>query len=71
MAQMSSPTPNVIIAKVVPDFLVVTQPITTATSMLAKPPTMGIRLTGMASVPLLARFSVCIAKKEPIPEYTA
>ena len=70
MAHTSSPIPMVIMAKVVADFLVVTQPSTMATAMLASPPAMGTRLTGRGNPPD-TRFSVWIARKPPMPEYTA
>ena len=70
MAHTSSPTPSVIIANGVADFLVVTHPSSTANNMLARPPTMGIRLTGKGS-PLVTRLSVWMARKDPMPEYAA
>jgi hypothetical protein len=51
MAHTSSPMPSVIMANGVAAFLVVTQPSNIATSMLARPPTMGIRLTGSGQPP--------------------
>ena len=58
-------------AKVVPDFLVVTKPSSTANSMPASPPTKGIRTSGIGMLPLLARFMAWIARNEPSPVYTA
>jgi hypothetical protein len=68
IAQTSSPMPSVIIANVVADFLVVTQPSRSAKTTPARPPTIGIRLTGSGSTPLLTRLSVWIARNEPRPE---
>ena len=67
----SSPTPSVIMAKVVPDFLVVTQPSSAAKNMPAKPPTIGINHTGMGKCPPAARFMAWMAMNEPSPVYTA
>ncbi len=58
----SSPTPRVIMAKVVPDLRVVTQPSRAAKPSPASPPTSGIRLTGRPKWPALARFSVWMVR---------
>ena len=57
IAHTSSPTPKVIIANGVAAFLVVTQPNTTATSIAATPPTIGVKLTGSGQPPD-TKFSV-------------
>ena len=58
IAHTSSPTPSVIIAKVVAAFLVVTQPNKRANARPAIPPTSGIRLTGRSKAPLPTALSV-------------
>ena len=67
MEATSSPTPSVIMANVVPDFLVVTQPSSAAKNMPARPPTTGISTSGMGSAPSAARFMAWMAMKEPSP----
>lgn len=67
----SSPTPSVIMANVVPDFLVVTKPSKMAKKAPASPPTMGISTSGMLKLPLLAMFMAWMAMNEPRPVYTA
>lgn len=59
--------PSVIIAKVVPDFFVVTKPSSTAKNMPARPPTSGMSTSGTGSAPLPAQFIACTAMKEPRP----
>jgi hypothetical protein len=67
----SSPMPRVIMAKVVPDFLVVTKPSRMANSMPARPPTKGMSTSGMGMRPSPARFMAWMARNEPSPVYTA
>lgn len=54
-------------AKVVPDFLVVTQPSSAAKNMPARPPTTGISTSGTGRLPPLARFMAWMAMNEPSP----
>lgn len=63
--------PSVIMAKVVPDFLVVTKPSKMAKNMPASPPTNGMSTSGMGNLPAAARFMAWIAMNEPRPVYTA
>ena len=71
MAATSSPTPSVIMAKVVPDFLVVTKPSKMAKNAPARPPTSGMSTSGIPAEPLVAMFMAWMAMKEPSPVYTA
>ena len=71
MAATSSPKPSVIMAKVVPDFLVLTYPNKMAKNMPPRPPTRGMSTSGTGNEPLAARFIVWMAMNEPSPTYTA
>ena len=62
MANTSSPSPRVIMAKVVPDLRVVTQPKSTAKPRPATPPTSGTSATGRGSEPSATLFSAWMAR---------
>ncbi|MCY1311669.1 hypothetical protein D9M70_620000 [compost metagenome] len=59
--------PMVIMAKVVPDFLVVTKPSRMAKNIPARPPTSGMSTSGMVGPPLVAMFIAWMAMNEPRP----
>ena len=63
--------PKVIMANVVPDFLVVTKPNKMAKNAPATPPTSGISTKGIGRPPLPAMFIAWMAMNEPRPVYTA
>ena len=67
MEATSSPIPSVIMANVVPDFLVVTKPSRMAKNAPARPPTMGMSTSGMLKLPLPAMFIAWMAMNEPRP----
>ena len=67
MANTSSPTPSVIMANVVPAFLVDGKPSSAAKNKPAKPPTSGISTSGIGSEPCDARLMAWMAKNEPSP----